>query len=112
MQKFEYRTPRYLVDLPVRLNLQNGSVAGKCREIGNEGMRVEFKEPVSADTCGTVCINYRDLSLELRVSVAHAVGDYKGLKFLFESEKDRMCVERLVLLLAGSAGQPGPVLVR
>jgi len=112
MQKFEYRTPRYIVDLPVLFNLQNTSVPGRCREIGKEGMKVQFQEPVSADTCGTVCISYKDLSLELRVCVAHAGDGYKGLKFLFESEKDRIAVERLVTLLSGSAGQPGPVLVR
>lgn len=111
MQKFEYRTPRYLVDLPVVFNLQDASFAGRCREIGKEGMKVEFKEPVAADTCGTISIGYKDLSLELRACVAHAGANSKGLKFLFESEKDRIAVERLVTLLSG-AGQAGPTLVR
>lgn len=112
MQKFEYRTPRYLVDLPIRFKLEDTSLNGRCLEIGKEGMRVEFQEPVSANTCGVICIYYRDLAIELRVCVAHADGDFKGLKFLFESDKDRAAVERLVTLVSGNAGAAGPVLVR
>jgi hypothetical protein len=112
MQKFEYRTPRYAVDLPVLLSLQNSSVPGRCKEISKEGMKVLLQQPVAPETCGTVSLSYLDLSLELRVSVAHAGPNYDGLKFLFESDKDRIAVERLVALLSGSTGPPGPVLVR
>jgi hypothetical protein len=112
MQKFEYRTPRYLVDLPVRFKLPNASVAGRCMEIGKEGMRVQLQEHVDTNTCGTVSIQYRDLALDLRVCVAHAGSDFKGLRFLFESDKDRAAVEHLVSLVAGNAGPSGPVLVR
>ena len=112
MQKFEYRTPRYLVDLPVVFKLEKSNVAGRCREIGKEGMKVAFQEPVAADTCGTICISYKDLALELQACVAHAEAGSKGLKFLFESDKDRVAVERLVMLLSGTAGHTGPTLVR
>lgn len=112
MQKFEYRTPRYIVDLPVLFRLQDQSIPGRCREISKEGMRIELQHPIAADSCGTVSLIYRDLSLELRVCVTHVGAEFKGLKFLFESEKDRNAVERLVALLSGSSGPPGPVLVR
>jgi hypothetical protein len=112
MQKFEYRTPRYQVDLPVLLNLQDSIIAGRCTEISLEGMRVELRQPVLPDACGTVSISYRGLSLELPVCVAHSGTGQDGLKFLFESEEDRGRVERLVALLAGPTDQPGPVLVR
>jgi len=102
MQKFEYRTPRYIVDLPVFFRLREESIPGRCREISKEGMRIELQLPVAADTCGTVSLIYKDLSLELRVCVTHAEAEFKGLKFLFESDKDRNAVERLVALLAGS----------
>lgn len=112
MQKFEYRTPRYIVDLPVLFRLQDESIPGRCREISKEGMRIELQHPIAADTCGTVSLIYQDLSLELRVCVTHAEAEFKGLKFLFESDKDRNAVERLVALLSRSSGPPGPVLVR
>jgi hypothetical protein len=112
MQKFEYRTPRYTVDLPVQLNLAGSRIAGRCREISREGMAVEFSEPVEVDSRGTVSISYKNLMLELRVCVAHNSKKADGLRFLFETDEDRSSVERLVALLAGSPGQHGPVLVR
>jgi hypothetical protein len=112
MQKFEYRTPRYVVDLPITFEYGHGSIAGRCREISKEGMRVELEEPVAAETCGTVNIEYRELSLAIRCCVAHAGSGYDGLKFQFESERDRSAVERLVALVSGPSGPLGPVLVR
>jgi hypothetical protein len=112
MQKFEYRTPRYTVDLPVLLILADARIPGRCRQISNEGMSVEFRDPVAADACGTVSVSYKNLSLELRICVTNNGKGADGLKFLFETDEDRSSVERLVALLAGSTGQPGPVLVR
>jgi hypothetical protein len=112
MQKFEYRIPRYQVDLPVVFTLQDSVVSGRCKEISKEGMKVQLQQPVPAETCGTIAIGYKDLTLELRVSVARAGPDFDGLKFLFESDRDRAAVERLVALLSGSSGQFGPTLVR
>jgi hypothetical protein len=112
MQKFVYRIPRYLVDLPVSFTVQGSTIAGRCKEISKEGMKVQLQQSVSADTCGTIRLTYLDLSIELPVCVAHAEAGLKGLKFLFESDKDRAAVERLVALLAGSSGPRGPVLVQ
>jgi hypothetical protein len=112
MQKFEYRTPRYQVDLPVLLILADARVPGRCRQISKEGMSVELQEPVAADASGTVAIHYKNLALELRVAVTNSGKGVEGLRFLFDTDEDRISVERLVALLAGSTGQPGPVLVR
>jgi hypothetical protein len=112
MQKFEYRTPRYLVDLPIVFANQSASISGRCREIGKEGMKVELEEPVSPGMCGTVSIRHKEIELELRVCVAHSGTGYDGLKFLFESDRDRGAMERLVGTLASPNGLPGPVLVR
>lgn len=112
MQKFEYRTPRYQVDLPVLLTLQSSSISGRCREISREGMRVELRDPVTPDTCGTISVSYKELSLELPVCVARAGAGQSAFRFILESEKDRTAVERLVSLLAGMTGHAGPMLVR
>jgi hypothetical protein len=112
MQKFEYRTPRYQVDFPVLLALESTSIHGRCREISREGMRVELHEAVTPEACGTVSFSYKELSLEVPVCVARSGAGQGGLRFVFESEKDRGPVDRLVALLAGATGQPGPTLVR
>lgn len=112
MQKFEYRTPRYLVDLPIVFHLRESSIGGRCMEIGKEGMRVQLERQIAVETCGTISITYKELTLELRCSVAHTGPDFDGLKFLFESDRDRSTVERLVALVSGPNGPLGPVLVR
>jgi len=112
MKKFEYRTPRFQADLPVQFRLQNTSMEGRCIEIGKEGMKVKLAQPVARDVSGTISLEFHGLAIELRASVAHCESDHYGLRFLFESEKDRSAVERLVSLLSASSGQPGPVLVR
>jgi hypothetical protein len=112
MQKFEYRNPRYLVDIPVLLTVQNSIIPGRCTEISKEGMTVELREPVPVETRATVSLSYKELSLLMSVRVAHSGTGCDGLKFLLESEEDRISVERLVTLAAGPTGQPGPVLVR
>lgn len=112
MQKFEYRTPRYQVDLPVILTLEGTTVPGRCSEISKEGMRVELSEPVAVDACGSVSISYKELLLELPVCVTRTGPGHDGLKFTFESEKERGLLDRLIALLASATGQPGPVLVR
>src|SRR5215475_13640496 len=112
MQKFEYRTPRYKVDLPVLLILADARIQGRCREISKEGMTVEFREPLASETTGSISLSYKNVALDLGVSVTHSGKGADGLKFLIETDQDKVAVERLVALLAGSTGQTGPVLVR
>lgn len=109
MQKFEYRAPRYPVDLPVRLRQDDRTLHARCREISREGMRLELREPLPEDFCGTVSLNCRHVSLELRVRVTHTGILQDGLRFIFESEKQRRAVAQLVAILAAS--EPGPVQV-
>lgn len=111
MQKFEYRSARYQVDLPVLLILKDESVAGRCKEISREGMKVEFRQPVAPKCCGTLRIGHRESSLELRACVARTGNGCDGLKFLFDSESERKALERLVALVAAPIAQPGPILV-
>jgi hypothetical protein len=110
MQKFEYRSPRFPVDLPVRLTVQNATVTGRCREISKEGMKLELAKPMAAGSRGTVSMSYQDQTLEVSVRVAHA-GNMHGLKFLYESDKERLAVARLVSALAAPQNRLGPVLL-
>ena len=111
MQKFHYRSPRYHVDLPVVLVLDDSSVSGRCREISNDGMKVEFLHPVAGNACGTLRIGRGDSSLEIRARVARIGDDNDGVKFLFASEKERRALQRLVALTAAPTVRSGPVLV-
>lgn len=111
MQRFEYRNPRYPVDLPVVLVLDDASVSGRCREISSDGMKVEFRQPVARNCCGTLRIGRGDSCLEVRARVTRTGDESDGVKFLFASERERKALQRLVALTAVPTGHPGPVLV-
>jgi hypothetical protein len=112
MQKFEYRAPRYEVDLPVQLTVEGSSVMGRCKEISKEGVKAEFPQPLPQNATGILLVRYREVALEVRVRVAHAGPNYDGLKFLFGSDADRKNAEHLVAMLTATARRLGPVLVK
>lgn len=112
MQKFEYRTPRFPVDLPVLLILQDTSVSGRCKEISSDGMKVKFRQPVERNCCGTLRIGHSGSFLEVRARVARVGSESDGVKFLFGSERERKALQRLVALTIAPGAQTGPVLVR
>jgi hypothetical protein len=112
MRKFEYRTPRFPVDLPVSFAMGDSTLLGKCQEIGMDGMKVVLQQRVPEGTCGTLTIRCKEVAVDLHVCVAHSGPECEGLKFLFESVEDRNAVARLVGLSTGSNPHPGPVLVR
>lgn len=111
MQKFDYRAPRYLVDHPVQFAIENSTHLGRCREISVKGMRLELHEVLAPDSVGTVRMCFESLTVELGALVTHAKPGFAGLKFIFESDRQRKDVERLVTLLAASAKLPGPLLL-
>ena len=111
MQKFEYRSPRFSVDLSAQLTLQNSTLIGRCKEISKEGMRLELRQPPPTNSVGTVSISHQGRTLQLKVRVAHAGATYGGLVFMYESEKERSSVAHFVASLAAPENPPGPVLV-
>jgi len=111
MQKFEYRTPRFSIDIPVQFTVEGSTLDGRCTEIGQEGMTLELKQPLTPNSSGMVSLTYRDHTLEIRARVAHATGTNAGLEFLYNSEEERGDVANLVASVASSQSRPGPVLL-
>jgi hypothetical protein len=112
MRKFDYRAPRFSVDLPIRLTFEDSMQDGRCREISTEGMKLELREPLSPNSCGRVRVSYLNFRLELPVRVAHSGASYDGVKFVYESDEQRDDVNRLVAVLAGPRQQAGPLMLR
>jgi hypothetical protein len=115
MQKFEYRTPRFSVDLPVRFTVEKLTekltLTGRCKEISQEGMTFEVRQPLTPGTSGVVSIGYQDRIIEIQARVAHVTEVQSGLEFLYESEAERSTVAQLVASLASSQNRQGPVLL-
>jgi hypothetical protein len=111
MQKFEYRAPRFSVDLPVQFTVHNATLTGRCREISQEGMKLELRQPLPTDSRGMISMSYQDGTLEVKVRVAHAGAKYDGLEFIYESERERSAMARFIASLAAPQNRPGPVLL-
>jgi hypothetical protein len=111
MQRFDYRSPRFPVDLPVRLTADNATRVARCRDISREGMRLELNPPLPPDAHGTVSMTYRDQTLQLNVRVAHAGETEAGMKFIYASDSERNAVAHLIASLATPRNCLRPVLV-
>jgi PilZ domain len=112
MQRFDYRCPRYCVDLPVQFTVQDLTPIGRCTEISQEGMRLELEQPLLSYPCGKVAMTYQNQAFEFNVRVAHVEASRVGVVFLYESDAEREAVAHLVAALAAPQDRPGLVLVK
>jgi hypothetical protein len=100
MQKFDYRVPRFAVDFPVQLKIRDSLHFARCRDISEDGMRLELREPFPPECCGEVSFSYKDLNLDLRVRVTNAGDTFDGFKFVYRSEEQRAKMLDLMSRLA------------
>jgi hypothetical protein len=111
MHRFEYRTPRFAVDLPVQFTVQNSTLFARCREISKDGMTLELMQPIPANSRGTVSVSYLNRTLELQARVAHAGEIRGGLEFIYETDAERIEVDQFIASLAGTQNRPGRVVL-
>jgi hypothetical protein len=103
MHKFQFRSPRYRVDLPVRLSFGDAMFTGRCREISQEGMCLELQHTLAVNEVGTASFQYHGVSVEIGVCVVRADSCGGGLTFVFKTDRQRMDIARLLsLVTAGS----------
>lgn len=100
MQKFDYRYPRFSVDLPARLVTQGSTRIGRCVDIGKEGLRLELDQSLLPDDCGTLSLFCRGQIFELRVRVAHDGAAQGRMEFVYTCESERAVVQDLLASLA------------
>jgi hypothetical protein len=112
MQKFEYRAPRFAVDLPAHFTVEKSTLSGRCVNISKEGMRLELGRAIPPNVRGTVTLNCRDNSLELSVRVVNSCQTYDGVEFIYNSDSERDAVAHLVASLAGPSERPRLTLLR
>ena len=111
MQKFDYRAPRFAVDLPVRFSLENLTRVARCKDISVEGMKLELRDPLPLNSVGTISVSYEGLALDISARVTHCQPNCDGLRFIYETDEQRNQVARLVASLAADHSKPGPVLL-
>jgi hypothetical protein len=111
MRKFDYRAPRFPVNLPVRLTLEDETLVGRCREISTDGMKLEMAEALRVDAAGAVQITFRNVSLDLPIRVIRCGEGCDGVQFVYGSDEEKDLVIQLISLLADASHHPGPSLV-
>jgi hypothetical protein len=111
MQKFEYRHPRFSVNVPIRFIAQDSALPGHCTEISKQGMRIDVAQTLAANSCGKVSMHYQDRTLEFKVRVAHAGETHSGLEVLCASSAERSELAHLVAALTAPRHRPALVLV-
>jgi hypothetical protein len=101
MRKFDYRAPRFAIDLPVRLTIDNAIYIGRCNEISTEGMKLELDQSFETGCTGIVRLNEKGIIIDLPVRICYSNSDHTGLKFLYESDAQRDEIVRVVSLCTG-----------
>lgn len=96
MQKFEYRSPRFAVDLPVQFTVGPSTLPGRCRNISKEGMRLELCHSLPPHARGTVVLGCQDSAIVLSVRVAYAGETHEGVEFIDTSDSERDTVAHLI----------------
>lgn len=107
MYKFEYRAPRFAVDLQARFIAEDSSIAGRCREISEGGMTLEHGSLLPQDSAGIVSVSYNGRNIEIQACVAHAGTRQCGLKFIYETEEERRDMALFVAFLAATQKATG-----
>lgn len=101
MRKFDYRAPRYPVNLPVRLTLDDAIYIGRCTEISVEGMKFQLDQSFEPGVTGLVRFSEKGITIDLPVRICYCGPDHAGMKFLCNSDEERGEIARFVSVCAG-----------
>ena len=99
MRTFDFRSPRFSVDLPVHVIVGDRVQPARCTEICCGGMRLETAEPMSIDLRAIIQFAYRGVSFDIPARVVHHTGESQGVQFLCDTDLRRENVARLIGLL-------------
>ena len=99
MHRFEYRNPRFSVDLPAQLCIANETLAGCCTDIGIKGMRLDLPSNVVPGCQGIVFLRYQNQTIELKARVARIGPMHCGLELVCDSRAEQSTVVHLLARL-------------
>lgn len=112
MQNFQYRSPRFVADIPVQFAGEQSTLQGRCRDISQDGMGLQLQQWLPPDTSGTVSLSHQGRRLQLGVRVAYSGESHEGLQFIYKSDRERAEVGRLIASLSSTSRPSRLVLVK
>jgi PilZ domain len=99
MHRFEFRNPRFTVDLPAQFRIANEALAGRCTDIGIQGMRLDLQDNLVPGCEGIVRLHYQNQTVELKARVARIGSMHCGLEFVCDSHAEQSTVVHLLARL-------------
>lgn len=98
---FSYRNPRLATSLPVQFTTGAAVLFGSMQDISEQGMSVDFAEPVVKGTTGRVRFCAGSIEVNLQAEVTHSTAFSAGLVFTFSSEQEVAYFRAIVQSLRG-----------
>ena len=98
MAEYQERATRIPVHLPVEFYNENIEVTGSCLNISRSGLWGSFAQPLDLWTNGKLVLDFAHRFLDIRARVVRADGQNAGLIFIFETNTDRLALNRAVWL--------------
>lgn len=110
MRKFRFRSPRFPVDIPIKVTRGGASRPGRCIEISADGMKFEGADLPDPQSSGSIQIDYEELSLVLPFRSVYTAAKFEVAEFVLKSAEQKRDVN--LLISAISSPKPCKSLVR
>lgn len=105
MERFGYRSPRYPLDLPLRLAIEGRVQLVRCTNVSVDGLQVVASGGLVPRARGSVSFEYEEMTFDLQVSVTHRGSHRGGLRFIYDSEQERNSIIELISRLVSGQGR-------
>lgn len=99
-QSFNYRAPRVPTRFPVQFRTGEDTLTGWTLNVSDQGLMVQFLEPVQCGTKGRTRLTVGHCTLEINTHVVHTEGFCAGLHFDFAAEKERAFFQAVLEVIA------------
>ncbi len=99
MQRFEYRHPRFPVDLPAQFSIANETMAARCTDLSVKGLGLQLLHAVAPGSRGTLTVRCQNQTIALTARVVRTDAEHSGLEFLCDSTAQQSTVAHLVASL-------------
>ena len=100
MRSFQYRAPRFRVDLPVHVTQGDSTQLTRCREISVNGMKLDLGEASFPFSCGFIQLGDGVSSPKIPFQVCSRAIDSIGVMFQNESSAQSEALCRLIASLS------------
>ncbi len=96
MQRFAYRYPRFMVDLPASFSQSSKTMEGRCIDISAAGMKIVSSQPLEPNTYGVVSLSAKGQTIQINARVVYAGSVDSGVEFFCESQREQDSLDQLI----------------